>query len=102
MRLFKKKKKVQTLHCQQAASVGELKKVSLDVVQEFTCCTGGAAWSIGRNLPAIHVCQADVWVQTHIKVIATEIETDRQGHFLHAGMKTHECNSYFADRENES
>lgn len=58
---------LRTQSCQQVAPVDELK-----VVAEVTCCTGGAAWSVGRNLPAIHVCQTDVWVQTHVEVIATD------------------------------
>lgn len=65
-----------------APPAGSASRRTLDAVREFTCGTGGAARSVGRNLPAIHVCQTDVWLQTHIKVIAAETETDRQGHFL--------------------
>lgn len=38
----------------------------------FTCCTGGAAGSISRNLPAVHVSQTNIWVQTHVKVITAD------------------------------
>ena len=52
--------------------------MGVDCMLMFTCCTGGAAGSISRNLPAIHVCQANIWVQTHIKVITGEEQKKKQ------------------------
>lgn len=42
----------------------------------FTCGAGRAAGSVSRNLPAIHVCQADVWIWAHVKVVAAKTQTD--------------------------
>lgn len=68
-------------------------------VNVFTCCTGGAAGSISRNLPAIHVCQTNIRVQTHIKVITTERQKQRQaGTFLKPDI-LYKSNNYYACQE---